>query len=139
MNNNILLFIFIASKSNAIKLLEQNETYAFDISKDGMELATCGRDRNIRIYRFANAEYCEETRLGSFIPRFFPTAVDEDMREMGHGMTIHAIKFHPDNSCQIISAGWDNIVKVLCIKPITSLFCMCRCGIQELKSTLSGK
>lgn len=76
-----------------------NETYAIAYSPNGLQFATAGRDRVVRVYDAASRTLQLELAQGT-------------ANSAGHSNRIFAVKFHPTDPNLLLSAGFDHTVQI---------------------------
>ncbi|GKT16898.1 WD domain G-beta repeat, partial [Aduncisulcus paluster] len=77
-----------------------NEINAVCFSDDSSKFATAGRDMAVRVYDEATRRLTHTLTEGY-------TGVTA-----GHSNRIFSVKFHPDDSNMVLSAGWDKSVQI---------------------------
>ena len=76
--------------------------YSIDYNIDGLLLATCGKDKNIRVYD-------EQTKS-------VVVSLSENSKFPGHSNRIFCCRFSPYFANMIVSGGWDNTVQIYDIR-----------------------
>jgi WD40 repeat protein len=95
----------------------ENELSSMDFSFDGKYFATVGKDAHIRIY---DGE--RHTLVHTYTKRYTTSARsstssnrhdnDELTSTTGHCARLFACKFHSEHKTLLLTAGWDNVVKL---------------------------
>lgn len=76
---------------------KDNQVLCLDYDKEGTSFATGGKDKIVRVYDEGTKSIKTELSGGFWQ---FP----------GHSNRIFALKFHPEDSNIILSAGWDSVI-----------------------------
>ncbi|XP_075928557.1 GATOR2 complex protein WDR24-like isoform X2 [Petromyzon marinus] len=84
---------------------EGNEINGLDFCLDGSVYATCGKDKNIRVY---------DSQTNQMVHMYeAPDISCEDISlTSGHSRRIFALKFHPEELHYFVTGGWDNSLKI---------------------------
>lgn len=91
----------------------QNKLFTCDFTCDGARLVVGGSDRNLYVYDEVNNAHT-----------FLKEMSSKDMTVTGHSNRVNCIKGHPTNPHLVISAGWDNTLKIYDVEkgyPIASI------------------
>ncbi|KAL8577344.1 hypothetical protein ACOMHN_044850 [Nucella lapillus] len=86
----------------------KNEINAMDFNSDGYTFATCGKDRSLRVY---DTKTCKDIRTYTGLDGSKAVMNDPDV-EGGNTKRVFALKFTDFNENILLTAGWDNHVKI---------------------------
>lgn len=92
-----------------------NELTSMDFSADGKNYVTIGKDAQLRIYDGAKdllVHKYNNQRRETQLAQIRGNQGEDLTCTTGHYNRAFACKFHPDHKNILLSAGWDNVVKI---------------------------
>jgi WD40 repeat protein len=92
-----------------------NQLTSMDFSADGKYYVTVGKDANVRIYDSGKdllIHKYNNQRPDTQLAQIRGGQNDDLTCTTGHYSRAFACKFHPDHKNILLSAGWDNVVKI---------------------------
>lgn len=92
-----------------------NELTSIDFSADGKNYVTVGKDAHLRIYDSSKdllVHKYNNQRRDTRLAQISANAGDDLTCTTGHYSRAFACRFHPDHKNILLSAGWDNVVKI---------------------------
>lgn len=89
----------VQSQKSIYSIVEQdNQIFCLDYTNDGLQFATAGKDKIIRIYDDQTKKEVSKLETGVL------------GKSHGHSNRVFALKYKPDDKNVIISGSWDNTV-----------------------------
>jgi len=109
--SNGLLQVWNFEDYNVLQSIEEqdNQIMAIDFTGDGMHVASVGKDACVRLYDTRNLKLTR--RYAGTHTLDFDT-IGNDLSVPGHSGKIFAVKFHPDNTNMLVTASWDQTLKI---------------------------
>ncbi|CAF0883182.1 unnamed protein product [Adineta steineri] len=105
----------VDKKTNVLSVIAyepDNELTSMDFSIDGKNFATVGKDAHIRVY---------DSEKNIIVHKYHNQRIDTKLEQIrsddlscttGHYYRAFACKFHPEHKNILLTAGWDNVVKL---------------------------
>ena len=101
---------------------DENQIFALDYRFDGLQFATGGKDKCVRVYDEATKALTASLKSGMGFGSSQTT---------GHSNRVFSVKFHPTDENLLLSGGWDNTIQVWDVRAghsVRSIFGPHMCG-----------